>query len=247
MKYLIILIIIIALYYIFTRNNITNNKLDKKFYNVNEIYPELNKIYDNKTNEKIVNEIKNNIKNNNFWVDWPEQNLYGTSNSEWKVIPFFGFNEWCDENIDKFPETAKFIKNIKGLKTALISKLGPHTKLNEHRGWASLSNSSLRCHYGISVPHKLCFIGVGENEKMDFNSLNDLDWEIKFHEEGKWMVFDDSKYHFASNISDLDRIVLIIDIERPKNVKEGTSESNDTSELKNFINYFKLKNSEYKK
>jgi aspartyl/asparaginyl beta-hydroxylase (cupin superfamily) len=57
--------------------------------------------------------------------------------------------------------------------------------------------------------------------------------------EYKIVVFDDSKLHFAENNGNHDRIVLILDIERPSFVKKGTSDVEDTSELTQFINYMK--------
>ena len=91
----------------------------------------------------------------------------------------------------------------------------------------SLSNNVLRCHYGIKVPNE-CYIYV-ETEKQQM-----LDNEI--------IVFDDSKLHSAGNFSNEDRIVLILDIERPDYIEKGKSESKDTQELLSFINSFKMMN-----
>ena len=57
--------------------------------------------------------------------------------------------------------------------------------------------------------------------------------------ENKIIVFDDSKLHYAQNNGSKDRIILILDIDRPKNVKIGTSTVEDTAELNNFIDSIK--------
>ena len=59
------------------------------------------------------------------------------------------------------------------------------------------------------------------------------------------MTFDDSKTHYSENMSDKNRVVLIIDIERPSNIKTGTSEVGDSKELLNIIDYYKKNNIAY--
>ena len=245
MKYFIILLTFIVVLLFIFRNYIF--KINKKFYNVNEIFPELNNIYNDNQNKKIINEINNNINSRNLWINWPEKPLYDSKSATWKIIPFYGFGIWVDENLKKFPETTKFLKSIKGLKVSIISKLGPNTKLKEHRGWADLSNNVLRCHFGIRVPRSKCFVGVGDikneqtyNHNAEVNMSN-VNWEIEFHENNKWTIFDDSKLHFAGNFSDEERIVLILDIERPNFVKKGTAIVGDTKELLELIEQFKGK------
>ena len=66
--------------------------------------------------------------------------------------------------------------------------------------------------------------------------------EISYLEENKWTIFDDSKTHYSSNLSDKVRIVLIVDIERPNNIEKGKSEIGDTKELIQLINYLKQNN-----
>ena len=53
--------------------------------------------------------------------------------------------------------------------------------------------------------------------------------------ENKIIVFDDSKMHYAENNGDSDRIILILDIERPDFVKKGISDIENTNELNEFI------------
>ena len=107
----------------------------------------------------------------------------------------------------------------------------PGVKLEEHQGWASHSNYVIRCHFGIIVPNK-CYISVSDENGTKKN----------LHKNNKWLIFDDSKNHYAHNDSLFDRIVLIVDIKRPNNISIGKSTVGNTSELTNIIDYFKNKN-----
>ncbi len=227
-KIYVILILLILCFFL-----LKSKKLNKNYYTVKETYPFLNKIYDNLNNYK--KEV-NNIVNNKNWFNWVEKDLYegNTKTSDWKILPFYGFNIWVKDNCDLCPELTKFIKSIPGLKTAILSKMGPDTVLTEHRGWGHHSNKVLRCHFGFDIPNN-CFVSVGDYEG------NKIKREVKQHEQDKWLIFDDSKFHFTYNKSNKNRIVLIIDIDRPNNVKEGTSKAGDTKELTELINAFKNK------
>lgn len=58
---------------------------------------------------------------------------------------------------------------------------------------------------------------------------------------GQILVFDDSKSHYAfnyaTNASD-ERIVLIVDMERPSSIPLGTAKGGHTNELDSFIKRF---------
>lgn len=204
-----------------------NKKTDKykTFYDIS-IYPQLKNVDYN----IIKNEFLNISNSNDKWIEWPEYNLWKNNNplSSWKVIPFLSFGKWSSKNTSLFPETTKQLKNIKGLITAGFSKLGPGTTLTLHKGWGSLSNNVLRCHLGLVVPENKCeiFVMGNSNDKM-------------LQKEGKWLIFDDSLYHSASN-NDLkqNRIVLILDIERPEGIPKGESEIVNSPELNNFVAEF---------
>ena len=215
--------------FIFIRTK-TDNKMNKFFYEVDEINKDLYKINPNKY-EILSETIKlNNDINKNDWNDWPETELY-EKNGTWKIFPFFAFNTWVYKNCERCPNIYKFIKKIKGLKLATLSKLSPGMKLKPHKGWGSHSNHVIRCHYGIIVP-KNCFISVEENNKV----------EITLHKQFEWLIFDDSKTHYEEKKSDSDRIILIVDIERPSNIKTGESDVGDSKELLDIVDYFKKNN-----
>lgn len=220
---IIIVIVIIIIIWLFSNSQ----QLDKKFYEPYEVENNLDSIYEN------LDKIKSECLGLTDWIAWPEQELYA-NDGKWSVIPFYGFGIWLKSTCDKCPVTTKFLKNIKGLKLATLSKLSPGMKLIPHNGWASHSNYVIRCHFGIVVPENKCYISVRED-------ANDPE-EIKFHSENKWLIFDDSKIHYAENKSESDRIVLIIDIERPDHIKQGTSTSKDTDELIQFVEEFRKLN-----
>ena len=169
------------------------------------------------------------------WQYWPEKALYdGPPHSDWKIFPFYADlagGVWAEDNCQKTPTLTAFIKSLPGLKLATLSKLSPGMKLKPHRGWGNHSNYVLRCHYGLIVPccspqrEKSCYIKVNDN--------------IQYHGNDEWMVFDDSETHMAENRSDQDRLVLIIDLERPVHIPPGTSEVGDTKELNEIVEYFR--------
>jgi hypothetical protein len=164
------------------------------------------------------------------WQKWKEQNLINKE-GDWKIIPLFINNKWAINYKKHLPilyKTLQKIVSFGSLRQIAISKLGPNTKLNPHCGWASYSNYHLRCHYPIYLPR--------------ITNINDYSYvcvenEIKIHNHNQFLLFDDSKNHFAHNGSSNDeRIVLIMDFIRPSNIPMGTSNIEDTAEYLEFIN-----------
>ena len=80
--------------------------------------------------------------------------------------------------------------------------------------------NGLRCQYVIFV---------GSNCKLFVKD------EFKKMEDNKIIVFDDSKIHYAKNYGEKDRIILILDIIRPKNIKKGESSVLETDDLINYV------------
>jgi aspartyl/asparaginyl beta-hydroxylase (cupin superfamily) len=226
--FLIIVIIIIILCVLKVKFCIKNNYF---FYEPEEINKNLLNI--EKYKYDILSEtlmINNDNGDNDMWTNWPEKELY-YKKGQWKIYPFYAFGIWVNDNCIQCPSIYNFLKQIKGLKLATLSKLSPGMKLTAHKGWASHSNHVIRCHYGIIVPNG-CYINVAEN------NIN----ENKFHKQFEWLIFDDSKTHFAENSSDDERIVLIIDVERPDHIPIGQSKVGDSKELLEIIKYYKNKN-----
>lgn len=245
-NYQILLFIIIFIIFglcITKLSKFTYSKLDKKFYNISEVCPELNTIYSNL--DPIKKEIETNLNEQSTeqvteqsteqWKDWPEKNLYNESDKTWKIIPFKALDLEVEHNCKKYPKLWEFIQSIPNVRIALLSKLGPGMKIKPHQGWGTISNNGLRCHFGINVPiNNKCYVAVADKVNDEIQ-----EYEKQYHSQDSWLVFDDSKFHYAHNPTKLDRIVLIMDIERPPHIKTGLSKVEDTKELTDIINSFK--------
>jgi len=199
------------------------------FYDTS-IFPDLENINYNVIKNEFLNYLNNS---NDNWVEWPEYDLWKKNETEssWKIIPLMAFGKWSEKNTKLFPMTTKQLKKVNGLISAGFSKLGPETILKLHKGWADLSNNVLRCHLGLVVPKNKCkvFVLGNSNDEM-------------IQKEGKWIIFDDSLYHSASNEDkEKERIILLVDINRPEFISKGISDINNSDELNNFITEFNKK------
>jgi len=189
----------------------------RRFYNQKIIKNDLLKF--GKEIEIYQNEIKSIENNNLYWVAWKNyQNLvFDPKNMKWRIIPICACMPsnkpeniiWIN-NCEKFiPKIYNFVKSLKGVRNAIISRMGTNTKLHVHRGWACVSNHILRCHLPIIIEEEKSGLIVFE--------------EKQYHDVKKYIIFDDSMEHTGFNESKMDRYVLIIDIERPKNADKGVS------------------------
>ena len=177
------------------------------------------------------------------WHAWPETTLYmaagadggsgaGAPQPAWTVIPFCytfpsdtGDTKWVPSSCAVLPRAAAALRALPGLKTALLSRLGPGTRLAPHQGWKEISNHVLRCHLALRIPQPGAS-GVT------------VEGSTRLHEEGALLCFDDSLTHSAFNEGAEDRVVLIFDIARPAGVPEGTAQDGATAELESFMAYF---------
>jgi aspartyl/asparaginyl beta-hydroxylase (cupin superfamily) len=128
MIYCICFILILLLIIIIYCNH--NNKLSKNYYEVEEICPELNLIYNDI--ESINNEVNNISKEK--WMDWPEKYLYKYNengkqqrNNQWRIFPFVGLGVINEENCKKCPKLWSFLRKIPNLKLATLSRLSAGT------------------------------------------------------------------------------------------------------------------------
>lgn len=227
---LFIMILVFGIYFY----SLIFNKPANTFYDHKKIFPELSTIY--KDQPIIAEEVNKLVLN--AWVDWPETYLYDNNKlpESWKIIPLYGFGIWCDEYCEKLPTLTKFLKDLPGLRIAILSKLKPNTRLSPHEGWGIHSNNVLRCHYGLQLPvNKQSYVGI----KNSYFGINDA---VEYHKLHDWIVFDDSKIHYAVNDSEEERIVLIVDLDRPPSVPKGTSSVKSTDELLGLVNEFKERN-----
>lgn len=118
----------------------------------------------------------------------------------WRSFFLWGYGLKSDENTARCPQTSALLEQIPGLKTALFSILAPGAVIPRHRG---VTKALVVCHLGLQVPkaRKACRLWL--NGKI-------IHWE-----EGKSFVFDDTYHHDVRNDTDEERVVLLLQVERP--------------------------------
>jgi aspartyl/asparaginyl beta-hydroxylase (cupin superfamily) len=124
------------------------------------------------------------------------------------------------------PALAAALRALPRLRTALVSRMGPGTRLAPHQGWAEISNHVLRVHVPLALP------APGATGVV-------VDGETRAHALGDALVFDDSRVHSAFNAHETgERTVLILDIARPDGVPPGVATLGATPELNDLIALF---------
>ncbi len=118
----------------------------------------------------------------------------------WRVFFLMGFGYESEQSWKRCPETMKVLSTIPGIETAFFSFLAPHNYIPPHRG---ITKGIIRCHLALIVPKQRDQLGLRVGE------------EARHWEEGRCLVFDDTFEHEVWNRTDEERIVLLIDVERP--------------------------------
>ena len=130
-----------------------------------------------------------------------------TDDDRWKTVFLYGYGFEARLGVELCPRTAALMREIPGMKTAMISILSPRKHILDHRG---PYKGVLRYHLGLIVPKDApsCRIRVGE--------------DIRHWEEGKSLIFDDTFNHEVWNDTDETRVVLFVDVLRPLPEPEST-------------------------
>ena len=123
-----------------------------------------------------------------------------TQGNDWKTFFFCAYGHEAEQNCARCPETARLLRCIPGMKTAMFSILAPRKHIPEHRG---PYKGVLRYHLGLMVPEPCTNyrIRVGK--------------EVRSWAEGQSLIFDDSHPHEVWNDSDSYRVILFVDFVRP--------------------------------
>jgi aspartyl/asparaginyl beta-hydroxylase (cupin superfamily) len=123
-----------------------------------------------------------------------------TDDDRWKTFFLYGYGFEARLGVEMCPRTAALMREIPGMKTAMISILSPRKHILDHRG---PYKGVLRYHLGLIVPQdaESCRIRVGE--------------DYRHWEEGSSMIFDDTFNHEVWNDTDETRVVLFVDVMRP--------------------------------
>jgi beta-hydroxylase len=118
----------------------------------------------------------------------------------WDALVLCHNGGWVDLNASRFPVTTGFLRSLSGLRAALFSVLAPGARIPPHRG---VNNGVLRLHLGVVVPGPLgaSVLDVGTSA---------VSWE-----EGRAFAFDDTYVHAARNDAEGERVVLMLEVDRP--------------------------------
>lgn len=200
----------------------------KTFYPSSEISPDLAIIEQHR--EAILQEVNNIYRDK--WMPWPGHELQ-KEHVGWTIYPFCGFGIWDDEACSSCPVLADCLRRINGLRLASLSKLEGNTKTNRHYGCKGYADTVIRCHYGLIVPPLSCSVTVVQEDGREVTS---------FHAQFEFLCFDDSRLHCAENRSNQDRIILIVDVDRPSHIERGLSRDGDSAELQQVLDHFRRKN-----
>jgi len=99
------------------------------------------------------------------------------------------------------PQTVALLKQVPGIQGAMFSILPPGSELSLH---ADPMASSLRYHLGLDTPNSTnCYINVDGINCSWYN--------------GQDFIFDETYPHHAKNNTDVSRLILMCDVERPMN------------------------------
>jgi aspartyl/asparaginyl beta-hydroxylase (cupin superfamily) len=123
-----------------------------------------------------------------------------TDDDRWKTVFLYGYGFEADLGVELCPRTAALMREIPGMKTAMVSILSPRKHILDHRG---PYKGVLRYHLGLIVPAdaESCRIRVGD--------------DVRHWHEGRSLIFDDTFNHEVWNDTDETRVVLFVDVLRP--------------------------------
>ena len=132
----------------------------------------------------------------------PDQKRISTG-ANWRTFILFGFGNKLPKNCAQAPETARLLEQIPNLQTAWFSILSPRYHVPAHRG---ITKGILRSHLGLIVPEDARNCTLRVDEKV-------YSWRA-----GEAVVFDDTYEHEVLNDTDDERVVLLVDFDRPMRI-----------------------------
>jgi beta-hydroxylase len=92
------------------------------------------------------------------------------------------------------PKTVGLLRHIRGLKVGALALFKPGVLLPIHRHPELKAENLLTFHLGLEAPRDHCYLNA--------------DGQFAREEEGKAIVFDGSRPHYAFNASGVDRLIL---------------------------------------
>ena len=125
----------------------------------------------------------------------------GLDNSDkWRSFFLWGYGFRVDENCKRCPSTTRALAGVPGLRTAMFSIHAPGMVIPPHKG---VTAGMCVCHLGLKVPEDTdnCAIRVED--------------EIVHWQAGRAFVFDDTREHETWNRTEDERVILLIQFDRP--------------------------------
>lgn len=117
----------------------------------------------------------------------------------WKRFYLKWYNDFHPSATKYCPKTVSILKGIPNVKAAMFAVLPAGSELLAHRDPYA---GSLRYHLGLITPNsELCHIVV--------------DGQSYAWKDGEDVMFDETYIHYAENKTDMDRIILFCDVQRP--------------------------------
>jgi aspartyl/asparaginyl beta-hydroxylase (cupin superfamily) len=141
------------------------------------------------------------LKSNNGWVpSW--QVGSDEPNHEWLTYGLCYRGIFPDEADAKFPLIACILRELgDAVIVCAFSLMRRHSFIAPHQH-SQLGGDLLTYHLGVKVEHGLSFLNV--------------QGRFVEEEEGKSVIFDGSRTHFAVNMSGSDRVILYLEFDRSK-------------------------------
>ncbi len=123
-----------------------------------------------------------------------------STGTNWRTFFLYGFGIPFAKNSSQAPVTTRSIEHAENLQTAWFSILAPGYHIPHHRG---VTKGILRYHLGLIIPkdYEKCRIRIAD--------------EVRPWRPGKGFVIDDTFDHEVWNDTDEERVILIVDFDRP--------------------------------
>jgi beta-hydroxylase len=119
--------------------------------------------------------------------------------SGWKRFYLKWYDDFLPSARDLCPRTTALLESIPSVHAAMFALLPPGARLPSHRDPFA---GSLRYHLGLRTPNsEKCRIFV--------------DGELYYWKDGEAVMFDETYIHRAENQTDVERLILFCDVERP--------------------------------
>lgn len=119
--------------------------------------------------------------------------------SGWKRFYLKWYDDFLPSARELCPQTTALLESIPSVHAAMFALLPPGARLPSHRDPFA---GSLRYHLGLSTPNsEKCRIIV--------------DGELYYWKDGEAVMFDETYIHRAENHTDVPRLILFCDVERP--------------------------------